>query len=196
MGPEIIDFWTNFGTILGAILGKNWLQKGTKNGTTFGTLFPRISGVGELRFCELNESAAKATVTGIILPKRKGGIRPFKGLIRPFKGLIPPFLLPSIIPVTVAFAALSFNLQKRIIRTSEMRSKRVPKVVPFLVPFWSQLWLQNGPQNGPKIGPNIDNFGAHFWIPFLLGLGALRLPLGSLLGPPKALLGGLWTPKS
>ena len=26
------------------------------------------------RFCELNESAAKATVTGIILGKRKGGI--------------------------------------------------------------------------------------------------------------------------
>ena len=46
----------------------------------------------------------------------------------------------------------------------------------------------------PKIGPKIDNLGAHFWIPFLLGLGALRLPLGSPLGPPKALLGGLWTP--
>ena len=74
MGPEIINFWINFGTILGPFWGQNWLQKGTKNGTTFGTLFLRLSGVGGLRFCELNESAAKATVTGIILGKRKGGI--------------------------------------------------------------------------------------------------------------------------
>ena len=69
-------------------------------------------------------------------------------------------------------------------------------MVPFLVPFWSQLWPKNGPQNGPKISPKNNNLGGHFWIPFLLGLGALRLPLGSLLGPPKALLGSLWTPKT
>ena len=50
---------------------------------------------------------------------------------------IPPFLLPSIILVTVAFAALSFNSQNHVIRTSERRGKRVPKVVQFLVPFWS-----------------------------------------------------------
>ena len=105
---------------------------------------------------------------------------------------IPPFLLPNIIPVTVAFAAFSFNSQNRIIRTPNMRGKRVPKVVPFSVHFWSQLWLQNGPQNGRQI----DNFGVHFWIPFLLGFGALWVPLGSLLGHPKALLGGLWTPKT
>ena len=109
---------------------------------------------------------------------------------------IPPFLLGNMIPIIIAFAALLFNSQNRNPRTPEMRGKRVPKVVPFLVPFWSQFWPQNGPQNGPKIGPKIDNFGAHFWIPFLLGLGALRLPLGSLLGPPKALLGSLWTPKT
>ena len=77
-----------------------------------------------------------------------------------------------------------------------MRGKRVPKVVPFLVPFWSQFWPQNGPQNRFKIGPKINNFVVHFWIPFLLGFGALWVPLGSLLGPPKALLGGLWTPKT
>ena len=74
MDPEIINFWTNFWTILGAILGPELAPKGDQKGTTFGTLFPRISGVGGLRFCELNESAAKATVTGIILGKRKGGM--------------------------------------------------------------------------------------------------------------------------
>ena len=80
MYPKIINCWTNFGTILGAILGPELAPKGNQNGTTFGTLFPRISGVGGLRFCELNETAAKATVTGIILGKRKGGIRALHSL--------------------------------------------------------------------------------------------------------------------
>ena len=31
---------------------------------------------------------------------------------------------------------------------------------------------------------------------FFSGLGALQVPLGSLLGLPKALLGGLWTSKT
>ena len=75
MGPEIINFWTNFGTILGTILAPELAPKGDQNGTTFGTLLLRISEVGELRFCELNESAAKATVTGIVLGRRKGGIK-------------------------------------------------------------------------------------------------------------------------
>ena len=47
--------------------------------------------------------------------------------------IIPPFLLPNIIPVTVAFAALPFNSQNRIIRTPEMRGKRVPKSLFFIV---------------------------------------------------------------
>ena len=68
-------------------------------------------------------------------------------------------------------------------------------MVSFLVPFWSQFWPQNDPQTGHKICPKNNNFRDHFWIP-LLGLGALRLPIGSLLGPPKALLGGLWTLKT
>ena len=80
MGPEIINFGTNFGTILGAIWGPELAPKGDQNGTTFGTLLLRLSGVGGVRFCELNESAAKATVTGIILGKRKGGIRPLRAL--------------------------------------------------------------------------------------------------------------------
>ena len=111
------------------------------------------------------------------------------------KGLIPPFLLPSIIPVTVAFAALSFNLQKRVIRTSEMRSKRVPKVVPFLVPFWSQFWPQNGPKMVSKVVKKLvisgPIFGSLFcWVLELFGsllgafLGLLRLSWEAF-GPQK-----------
>jgi hypothetical protein len=39
-----------------------------------GILWPRLSEVRELRFWELNESGEIAMGTGIILPKRKGGI--------------------------------------------------------------------------------------------------------------------------
>ena len=46
-----------------------------------------------------------------------------------------------------------------------------------------------------KIGPKSDKFGVHFWIPFFGGFGAPWVPLGSLLGPLEALLGGLWTQK-
>ena len=78
MGPEIINFGTNCGTILGAILGPELAPKGDQKWDHFWNTFRRLSGVGRLRFCELNESAAKATVTGIILGKRKGGIRPLR----------------------------------------------------------------------------------------------------------------------
>ena len=87
MGPEIINLGTNFGTILGAISGPELTPKGDQNGTTFGTLFRRLSGVRMTRFCKLNESAAKATVTGIILGKRKGGNKAPKVLIRPGRAL-------------------------------------------------------------------------------------------------------------
>ena len=70
MDPKIINYWTSFGSILGPEL----VSKGDKNGTTFGTLFPRLSGVGELRFCELNRRGGIAMATGIIFDKRKGGI--------------------------------------------------------------------------------------------------------------------------
>ena len=71
-----------------------------------------------------------------------------------------------------------------------------PFLVPFFYRFLDQFRLQNGLQNCSKMHPKIDNFVVHFRIPFLLGFGALWVPLGSLLGPPKALLGGLWTPKT
>ena len=74
MGPEIINFWTNFGTIFGAILGPELAPKGDQKWDHFwNPLAPHLRGRG-VAFCELNESAAKATVTGIILGKRKGGI--------------------------------------------------------------------------------------------------------------------------
>jgi len=50
------------------------MQKGTKNATTFGTPLPRLSGVQMKRFQELNESGRIPIGTGIILPKRKGGM--------------------------------------------------------------------------------------------------------------------------
>ena len=67
---------------------------------------------------------------------------------------------------------------------------------PILKQFWSQFWPQNGLQNGPKISQTIDIFRALFWIMFFLGFGALWVPLGSLLGPPEALLESLWTLKT
>ena len=69
-----------FGPILGPFWGPFWdpklLQKGTKNGTTFGIPFPRISGVRETPRQKINERGEKPTGAGIILSKRKGGIRP------------------------------------------------------------------------------------------------------------------------
>jgi len=72
-----IQKWTPKSTIFGLILGKFWgpklLQKSPKNGTTFGTLSPRLSEVPKMRFYESGEIAIG---TGIILPKRNGGIFP------------------------------------------------------------------------------------------------------------------------
>ena len=64
-----------------------------------------------------------------------------------------------------------------------------------------RLLAQFDPKMDPKIGPKLIqklfNSGVlHFWIPFFGGFGALWVPLGSPLGPPEALLGGLWTPKT
>jgi hypothetical protein len=77
-----IQKWTPKLTLFGPILGPFWgpfwgrklLQKRTKNGTTFGTPPSRISGVQMKRFYKLNESGEIPRGTGIILPKRKGGI--------------------------------------------------------------------------------------------------------------------------
>ena len=46
-----------------------------------------------------------------------------------------------------------------------------------------------------KANPTIDQMFQIFFFSFSLGFGALWVPLGSLLGPLEALLGGLWTQK-
>ena len=70
----------------------------------------------------------------------------------------------------------------------------LPKWLPTVVPFWdlflNNFGSQNGLQNCSKIGTNNVIFWVHFRIPFFGGFGALWVPLGSLLGPLEALLGG------
>ena len=55
-------------------------------------------------------------------------------------------------------------------------------------------------QNGSKHGLKNASTSAIFYVQilylFFCVLAALWVPLGSLLGPPKALCGGLWTPKT
>ena len=67
-----------------------------------------------------------------------------------------------------------------------------PKNGPILGPFFGAVL---GPILGPKIDLKFVNFWVQFWIPFFWGFGSLWVPLGSLLGPLEALLGGLWTQK-
>ena len=74
MDPKIIVFSTSFGVILGAILGPELAPKGDQKWDHFWNPQRRISGVGQLRFCELNRSGGIAMATGIIFDKRKGGI--------------------------------------------------------------------------------------------------------------------------
>ena len=64
---------------------------------------------------------------------------------------IPPFLLGSIIPVAIGISPLLFNLQNRIIWTSEMRRERVIKSL-FLIAkigFWEhEAFILAKPLNG------------------------------------------------
>ena len=72
----------------------------------------------------------------------------------------------------------------------KMQFTSVQNLVSFLFIFL--IW---GPKMGSKIRPKFVNFWVQFWPLFFWGLGALWVPLGSLLGPLEALLGGLWTQK-
>ena len=53
-------------------------QKEPENDPIFETPFPRISGVQIMPRQKINERGKKSFLTGIILYKRKGGIRPYK----------------------------------------------------------------------------------------------------------------------
>ena len=55
-------------------------QKKTKKKRIVKTPFPRISGIQIMPRQKVNERGEKRVVTGIILYKRKGGIRPYKAL--------------------------------------------------------------------------------------------------------------------
>ena len=76
LDPKIITFWTNFG----AHFGTQKQSKKTQKKNILGTPFPRISGVQIMPRQNLYERGEKAILTGIILYKRKGGIRPYRAL--------------------------------------------------------------------------------------------------------------------
>ena len=71
------------------IIKKDWNQflahsenpstaKKNKKKVVFGTPFPRISGIQIMPRQKINERGKKSFLTGIILYKRKGGIRPYR----------------------------------------------------------------------------------------------------------------------
>ena len=55
-------------------------KKKNKSETDLETPFPRISGIQIMPRQKVNERGKKNIMTGIILYKRKGGIRPYKAL--------------------------------------------------------------------------------------------------------------------
>ena len=77
IGPKnykkLDQFWGNLGK-------KKRQAKKIKNGSIFGAPFPRISGVQIMPRQKLNERGEKPASPGIILSKRKGGIRPYNAL--------------------------------------------------------------------------------------------------------------------
>ena len=85
--PKII---TKIGTYFGAHSETQAQPKKNREKIVFGTPFPRISGVQIMPRQKINERGKKASLTEIILYKRKGGIRPYKasdGRISPYKAL-------------------------------------------------------------------------------------------------------------
>ena len=75
--PKIIK---KIGTNFGAHSETQAQQKKNKKKLIFGTPFPRISGIQIMPRQKVNERGEKTIMTGIILYKRKGGIRPYKAL--------------------------------------------------------------------------------------------------------------------
>ena len=68
-------------------------------------------------------------------------------------------------------------------------------MVQFLVPFWTNFDPNFGTHFEPQNWSKFVNFWVQFWISFVGGFGGLWVPLGSLLGPLEALLGGLKSEK-
>ena len=66
----------------------------------------------------------------------------------------------------------------------------------FGVGFGVGFGNKNCSQNCSKIGQKTIQKHVICWNSFFGGLGALEVPLGSLLGLPRGLLGGLRTPKT
>ena len=84
LSPTIIRYWNQF---FGAHSETQAQQNKPKQKIIFGTPFPRISGVQIMPRQKINERGKKSFLTGIILYKRKGGIRPYRALIRPYEAL-------------------------------------------------------------------------------------------------------------
>ena len=129
---------------------------------------------------------------GLIRPFN-GLIRISKGLIRPFKGLIGPFKGPPwtkcgtlvweigvlrTLPSNQKFAKIGPTRSKNKSSFSYMFE---PFLAPKLPSKLSQQLLRN------------DKSSLHFVL-FFRFVGGLRMPLGSSLGLPNALLRCLWTP--
>ena len=65
---------------LATLAAKIDIQEDTKNGTTSDTPFPHISGVQIMPRQKINERGEKTASPGIILSKKKGGIRTYRAL--------------------------------------------------------------------------------------------------------------------
>ena len=63
-------------------------------------------------------------------------------------------------------------------------------------PVLDGFWVPKSTQNGSKIGPKNSYVWDPLLDPVLVEFWGLWVPLGRLLGLPKALLGGLWSPKT
>ena len=82
MGPEIINFWTNFGPILGSILEPKIAPKGTQKWDHFwNPRTPHLKGPNDALF-EIKRECCKRYWSWNYTPQKKG--RDFKDLSKAF----------------------------------------------------------------------------------------------------------------
>ena len=94
---------------------------------------------------------------------------------------------------------LSWGLSWAVLSTLEAALASLGAVLGRLGFSWGCLglsWSCFGSESHLTNIPKNRNFEDPFAIPVWLRFRALWVSLGSLLGPPEALLGGLWTPKT